>query len=154
MTGRTSGGGPDVMKRRTFVTTVRLPRFGALHLIDVDGKKDHFRNPVFIGMQWKKQLQARQWRERQSEVGPLQTRSEFGATVGVSGFTVRDYLYLATLDDGVRALFLSLGGELPEGCVISKAGVRRLVKLPNKEQMRQARLLIEKAGIELPEELE
>ena len=142
------------MKRRTFVTTVRLPRFGVLHLTDVDGKNGHFRNPLFIGMEWKEQLQARKWRERESEVGPIQTRAEFGASVGISGFSVRDYLYLTTLDDDVRALFLSLGAELPEGCTITKAGVKRLVKLKGSRQMREARSLIEKAGIELQEELE
>jgi len=104
-------------------------------------------------MEWKEQLQARKWRERESEVGPIQTRAEFGASVGISGFSVRDYLYLTTLDDDVRALFLSLGAELPEGCTITKAGVKRLVKLKGSRQMREARSLIEKAGIELPEEL-
>lgn len=56
------------------------------------------------------------------EVGRLQTWDEFGATVGVSGSTVRNYLYLTKLNNDVRDIFLALGLELPEGRIISKAG--------------------------------
>ena len=102
-------GGPNAMKRRTFVVKCRLPHFKTKWLVEVDGQNGVYRNPVVLGRELKEEMERGKWR----------TQADFAATLGMSPSRLRSFICLATLHPDVERLFISLGSILPKGCFLS-----------------------------------
>ena len=138
------------MKRRTFTASFNLPHLGTFRLTDIEGQTGVSRNPLVIGLEWKKELESNKWQKMESEIGKMRTQANFAASIGISSSSVREYLYLISLAPDVVEMFVSLGNTFPKGSYISKSRMRQLRKLPKNKQMSQAKKMIEDAGMDIP----